>query len=49
MSEWKIYKLGDLGTLARGKSKHRPRDAAFLYGGNILLFKPEILKRQITK
>ncbi len=32
-SEWKTYKLGDLGTLARGKSKHRPRDASFLYGG----------------
>jgi type I restriction enzyme S subunit len=33
MTEWKTYKLGDLGTLARGKSKHRPRDASFLYGG----------------
>ncbi len=33
MSEWKTYKLGELGVLARGKSKHRPRDAAFLYGG----------------
>jgi type I restriction enzyme S subunit len=33
MSNWKTYKLGELGTLARGKSKHRPRDAAFLYGG----------------
>lgn len=33
MSEWKTYKLGELGTLARGKSKHRPRDASFLYGG----------------
>lgn len=32
-SEWKPFKLGELGTLARGKSKHRPRDAAFLYGG----------------
>ena len=31
--EWKEYKLGELGKLARGKSKHRPRDAAFLYGG----------------
>jgi type I restriction enzyme S subunit len=31
--EWKTYKLGELGVLARGKSKHRPRDAAFLYGG----------------
>jgi type I restriction enzyme, S subunit len=33
MSEWRTYKLGELGTLARGKSKHRPRDASFLYGG----------------
>lgn len=33
MSEWKTYKLGELGTLARGKSKHRPRDASFLYSG----------------
>jgi len=30
---WKTYKLDDLGTIARGKSKHRPRDAAHLYGG----------------
>lgn len=33
MSNWKKYKLKDLGTLGRGKSKHRPRDAAHLYGG----------------
>lgn len=32
-SEWKNFKLVELGKLARGKSKHRPRDAAFLYGG----------------
>lgn len=31
--EWKKYKLSDIGLLARGKSKHRPRDAAHLYGG----------------
>ncbi|MFM7852538.1 MAG: restriction endonuclease subunit S, partial [Flammeovirgaceae bacterium] len=30
---WKTYKLSELGLLARGKSKHRPRDDAFLYGG----------------
>ncbi len=30
---WKTYKLTDLGTIARGKSKHRPRDASHLYGG----------------
>ncbi len=33
MSNWKKYKLTELGVLARGKSKHRPRDASFLYGG----------------
>jgi len=33
MSEWKTYMLGEIGTLARGKSEHRPRDADFLYGG----------------
>lgn len=32
-SEWATYKLGELGKLARGKSRHRPRDASFLYGG----------------
>jgi type I restriction enzyme, S subunit len=31
MSEWKEYKLCEIGTIARGKSKHRPRDASFLY------------------
>lgn len=30
---WKTYKLPELGTVARGKSKHRPRDASHLYGG----------------
>lgn len=30
---WKPKSLDDLGFVARGKSKHRPRDAAFLYGG----------------
>src|SRR4051812_34314799 len=33
MSEWKEYKLSELGTLQRGKSKHRPRYAFHLYGG----------------
>lgn len=34
MNNWRKCKLVDLGTLARGKSKHRPRDASFLYGGS---------------
>lgn len=33
MSEWKEYKLTELGTLQRGKSKHRPRYAFHLYDG----------------
>ena len=31
--EWNLKKLTDIGELARGKSKHRPRDAKHLYGG----------------
>jgi type I restriction enzyme S subunit len=30
---WKWVKLGEIGTIKRGKSKHRPRNAKFLYGG----------------
>lgn len=33
MSEWKEYKLDELGKIGRGKSKHRPRNDASLYGG----------------
>lgn len=33
LENWKTYKLGELGSIARGKSKHRPRDASHLYGG----------------
>src|SRR5690554_5243916 len=32
-SGWKEVKLTELGTLQRGKSKHRPRYAFHLYGG----------------
>jgi type I restriction enzyme S subunit len=32
-AEWKPAKLDELGFVGRGKSRHRPRDAAFLYGG----------------
>lgn len=31
--KWKTESLSDVGTLERGKSRHRPRDAAFLLGG----------------
>jgi type I restriction enzyme S subunit len=30
---WELAKLRTLGELSRGKSKHRPRDAKHLYGG----------------
>jgi type I restriction enzyme, S subunit len=33
MTEWKEYKLKDLGLLQRGRSRHRPRYAFHLYGG----------------
>lgn len=33
MSSWRECKLGDLGTLQRGRSRHRPRYAFHLYGG----------------
>ena len=33
MSEWEEYKLSELGTLQRGKSKHRPRYAFHLFNG----------------
>lgn len=33
-SEWKPRKLDELGFLGRGKSRHRPRNDASLYGGS---------------
>ena len=30
---WPLRKLDELGAVARGRSRHRPRDAAHLYGG----------------
>jgi len=30
---WRLVKLSDLGEVNRGRSRHRPRDAAHLYGG----------------
>lgn len=31
--EWKTKRLSEVSKIGRGKSKHRPRDAEFLYGG----------------
>jgi len=42
---WEIVKLNKYGTLARGKSAHRPRNAPFLYGGKY----PFIQTGDITK
>jgi|CXWL01.1.fsa_nt_gi type I restriction enzyme S subunit len=33
MSEWQVFKLDEIGTLQRGRSRHRPRYAFHLYGG----------------
>ena len=33
LSDWQRVKLGDLGEVNRGRSRHRPRDASHLYGG----------------
>ena len=34
MSEWKYFKLNELGVVNRGRSRHRPRNAPQLYGGD---------------
>ena len=34
---WEVKKLGEVGVLARGVSKHRPRNAPELLGGNVPL------------
>ena len=35
---WKAHKLNQLGFLGRGRSRHRPRDDASLYGGDYPFF-----------
>ena len=32
-ANWKVVKLSDIGEVARGRSRHRPRYAEHLYGG----------------
>ena len=41
---WKPAKLDELGFVGRGKSRHRPRDAAFLYGGRYPFFQTGDIK-----
>jgi len=42
--EWKPAKLNELGFVGRGKSRHRPRNAAFLYGGRYPFFQTGDIK-----
>lgn len=37
-TEWRAYKLDELGFVGRGKSRHRPRNEALLYGGKYPFF-----------
>lgn len=34
MNEWTVCRIDDLGEINRGKSKHRPRNDAILFGGD---------------
>jgi type I restriction enzyme S subunit len=43
-SQWKPKKLDQLGFVGRGKSRHRPRNAAFLYGGRYPFFQTGDIK-----
>ena len=49
MPTWKSYKLEELGTLGRGKSKYRPRDASHLYGGKYPFIQTGDVKSAIHK
>ncbi|RFO96782.1 restriction endonuclease subunit S [Rhodoferax lacus] len=42
--EWKPHKLDELGSVGRGKSRHRPRNAAHLYGGPYPFFQTGDIK-----
>lgn len=41
---WQPKKLDELGIVARGRSRHRPRNAAFLYGGPYPFFQTGDIK-----
>jgi type I restriction enzyme, S subunit len=43
-AEWKPAKLDGLGFVGRGKSRHRPRNAPFLYGGPYPFFQTGDIK-----
>lgn len=42
--DWKPKKLDELGFVGRGKSRHRPRNASFLYGGRYPFFQTGDIK-----
>ncbi|WP_074974772.1 restriction endonuclease subunit S [Nitrosospira multiformis] len=44
VADWKPVKLDQLGFVGRGKSRHRPRNAAFLYGGPYPFFQTGDIK-----
>ncbi|NBW80800.1 restriction endonuclease subunit S, partial [bacterium] len=43
-NNWKTAKLNELGYVGRGRSRHRPRDAAFLFGGRYPFFQTGDIK-----
>ena len=43
-TDWKPVKLDELGFVGRGKSRHRPRNATFLYGGRYPFFQTGDIK-----
>ncbi len=44
IAEWTPAKLDELGFVGRGKSRHRPRNAAILYGGRYPFFQTGDIK-----
>ena len=44
VADWKPAKLDELGFVGRGKSRHRPRNATFLYGGRYPFFQTGDIK-----
>jgi type I restriction enzyme S subunit len=44
VADWRSAKLDELGSVGRGKSRHRPRNAAFLYGGRYPFFQTGDIK-----
>ncbi len=43
-NKWQPRRLDELGYVGRGKSRHRPRNAAFLYGGRYPFFQTGDIK-----